>query len=68
MINPPINDLLKKADCRYTLCVFVAKRAKQLLEGAQPHVQCDSKNSVTIAANEVNEGKLIYIRTKSNIK
>ena len=36
MNEPPINDLLKKSENRYTLAVEVAKRARQLVEGEQP--------------------------------
>jgi len=68
MINPPIGELMKKVDSRYTLCVVVARRARQLLEGAYSHVKCNSEKPVTIAAHELNEGKLIYVRTKSGLK
>lgn len=68
MIYPPISELMKKVDSRYTLCVVVAKRARQLLGGAHSLVKCNSEKPVTIAANEVNEGKLIYVRTKSRLK
>lgn len=68
MINPPISELMKKVDCRYTLCVLVAKRARQLLAGAYPLVRSASEKPVTIAASEVNEGKLVYVRTKNGIK
>ena len=33
MIYPPINELLKTVDCRYTLVVETAKRARQLVSG-----------------------------------
>ncbi|RCX19462.1 DNA-directed RNA polymerase subunit omega [Anaerobacterium chartisolvens] len=68
MINPPISELMKKVDSRYTLCVVVGKRARQLLDGAYSLAKCDSEKPVAIAANEVNEGKLIYVRTKSGLK
>ena len=31
MIEPPIGELLKKVDCRYTLAVMASKRARQLI-------------------------------------
>jgi DNA-directed RNA polymerase subunit omega len=68
MINPSIGELMKKVDDRFSLCVVVAKRARQLQDGAQPHTKCNSKKPVTIAANELNEGKLFYVRTKSGLK
>ena len=36
MIHLELNDLLAKVDCRYTLIVETAKRARQLIDGAQP--------------------------------
>ena len=68
MINPPISELMEKVDSRYTLCILVAKRARLLLDRARPLVECNSKKPVTIAAYEVNEGKLAYVRTKSSLK
>jgi DNA-directed RNA polymerase, omega subunit len=68
MIKPPISELMKKVDSRYTLCVVVAKRARQILDGAHSLVKCNSEKPVTIAAYEVNEGKLMYVRTKSGLK
>lgn len=66
MINPPISELMKKVDSRYTLCIVIAKRARQLLDGAHPLTGCNSEKPVTIATNEVYEGKLIYVRTPKN--
>ncbi|MEI6102006.1 MAG: DNA-directed RNA polymerase subunit omega, partial [Eubacteriales bacterium] len=36
MIHKEINYLLSKVDCRYTLVVETAKRARQLIDGATP--------------------------------
>ncbi|MGE5614434.1 MAG: DNA-directed RNA polymerase subunit omega [Bacillota bacterium] len=68
MIYPPLSSLLSKVDSRYTLVVATAKRARQLADGANKLVKCDSDKPVTIALNEVNENKITYIRTKSGIK
>ncbi len=68
MIYPPLSSLLEKVDCRYTLVVETAKRARQIVDGAQKLVRCASEKPVTIALNEINEGKITYIRTKSGIK
>ena len=38
MINPSIVELLNKVDNRYTLVTVTAKRARQLIEGANPMV------------------------------
>ena len=68
MINPGLGELLKRADSRYTLVVVVAKRARKLNEGAERLVESDSDKVVAIAIDEVNEGKITFIRTKSGIK
>lgn len=68
MIEPGLNSLLDKVDCRYTLVVATAKRARQLTEGAHKLTECDSDKPVTVAINEIDEQKITYIRTKSGIK
>lgn len=68
MINPGIGKLLSKVDSRYTLVVVVAKRARQINEGANKLVDCSSEKAVTVAVDEVSEDKITYIRTKSGIK
>ena len=68
MINPGIGKLLTKVDSRYTLVVVVAKRARQLNEGSNKLVDCNSDKVVTVAVDEVSEDKITYIRTKSGIK
>ncbi len=68
MINPSIGELMEKVDSKFTLCVVVAKRARKLVDGCRPLVECSSKVPVTVAINELNENKLTFIRTKSGIK
>lgn len=63
MIYPMIDSLLKKTDSKFTLTVIVSKRARQLISGAYKLTECDSENSVTIAANEFNESKISFTRT-----
>lgn len=68
--NPPIDDLLTKADSKYALVLYAAKRARQinayysqlhegLLEYVGPLV--DTRNQekpLSIALREINEGLL----------
>lgn len=68
LIEPGINELLEKADSRYTLVIEAAKRARQLSQGAEPLVECDSKNAVTIASHEIAEDKVTYTKTKVGLK
>ena len=58
MIKPSINELDKIVDNRYSLVCAVAKRARELALGDEQLVVCDSDKEVTIAANELYQGKI----------
>ena len=60
MRTPPMKDMMKKVDCKYTLVVEVSKRARQLVGGAEALVRTDSPKPVIIAAHEINDGKISY--------
>ena len=62
MINPPIGELLDKVDCRYTLAVEAAKRARQLIGGAQPLNTPKDTKPLVIAIEELNRGLITYTR------
>lgn len=66
MISPTINTLLHKVDSKYTLVVAVAKRARQLVDGQPSLVDINSIKPVTIAIQEIAEGKLECISGKQN--
>ena len=65
MINPPIGELLSKVDCRYTLAVEAAKRARQLVAGAQPLIMPKDTKPLVIAIEEINRGLITYTRDES---
>ena len=72
MIHPRIDELLENVDSRYALVIVAAKRARQinnyhhqLGEGTfedfpPPLVESRSKNYLTMALEEISEGKLRY--------
>ena len=72
MIHPRVDKLLKNVDSRYSLVIVAAKRARQindyhhqLGEGTfgdvlPPLVESRSKNYLTMALEEVSEGKITY--------
>ena len=72
MIHPRIDHLLENVDSRYALVIMAAKRARQinnyhhqLGEGTfedfpPPLVESRSKNYLTIALEEISEGKIDY--------
>ena len=62
MNKPAIDELCEKVDCRYTLVVESAKRARELVAGAQPLIDPKDKKPVSIAVDEINRGLLTYHR------
>lgn len=60
--KPAIDELCEKVDCRYTLVVETAKRARELVGGAQPLIDPKDKKPVSIAVDEINRGLLSYHR------
>ena len=76
MISPRIDHLLENVDGRYSLVIAAAKRARQinnyhqqLGEGtfedfAPPLIESRSKNYLTMALEEIAEGKLKYAYAK----
>ncbi|ACD54200.1 DNA-directed RNA polymerase subunit omega [Clostridium botulinum] len=60
MINPSIVDLLTKVGDRYSLVILTSKRAREIIEGAEPLIKVDSHKPLTIAINEVNEDIVKY--------
>ena len=61
MLYPSINEIRKKVDSRYTLVILAAKRARDLVDGKPPLVDCKVNRPVSIAAREINED-LIKVR------
>ena len=62
MIDPPIDKLIKKAECRYALVCAVSKRAKQLVTQEQEVLEEKKIKPISLACQEIYEGK--YVVTK----
>ena len=71
MIYPRVDDLLQNVDSRYALVIVSAKRARQInnyhhqlgegtFEELPPLVESRSKNYLTMALEEIAEGKIKY--------
>lgn len=60
MYNPSFNELSKIGDSRYTLVMLTAKRARQIVDGAEPLIETQSTKPVTIAIEEILERKVKY--------
>ena len=61
MVKPTVNELLEKAENRYALVIATSKRARQLAEGAEPLTDKHEESFVTLAAQEIAEGKVTAI-------
>ncbi len=66
MMYPPIGELMKRTDSRYSLVIAVAKRARELSQGAEVLVKCDSKKEVTEAVYELYYDKVKVIKSSKN--
>ena len=55
---PAINDMIEKASNKYELVIATAKRARELIDDAQPLVDMDIDNPVSIATREIYEDKV----------
>jgi len=54
--QPTIESLLEKVDCKYTLVIVAARRARQLIKDGDMKEQ----NPLTVAINEIDKGTVTY--------
>lgn len=66
MVKPSVTELLKKVDNRYTLAVMVSKRARQIAAGDPAMTKVKEESSVTLAVNEIAEGKVRKVEEDNN--
>lgn len=58
MVKPTVTDLLKIVGDRYKLVIVTSKRAREIANGAKVYTSAKEKSPVTLAANEIAEGKV----------
>ncbi len=58
IIKPTVAELLTKANNRYELVIATAKRARQIASGLETKTSVKEDSPVTLAANEIAEGKV----------
>ncbi len=73
MLRPSYSDLMDVLNndselgtditSRYTVVIAAAKRARQIVAGAEQQVDCDSTKSVSIAVEEMYNKKLQITKT-----
>lgn len=66
MLNPSFKELSDKGDSRYTLVMLTAKRARKIVDGAEPLHETKSKKAVSIALEEVLAGEITYSRSTND--
>jgi len=68
MNRPPLDVLLSKVENKYTLVNLVGKRAREIVVGSKPLVDYATSKPVTMALEEIAQGKITYRRIKEGIK
>ena len=58
IVKPTVTELLTKANNRYELVIATARRARQIAAGDSPKTKVREESPVTLAANEIAEGKV----------
>lgn len=58
MVKPTVKELLKRVDNRYELVIATSKRARQIAGGEAALTRVDESSPVTLATNEIAEGKV----------
>ncbi len=58
MTKPSVAELLEKVDNRYLLVIATAKRARQIATGSEVLVKTDDVAPDSIAADEIEAGKV----------
>ena len=63
MYNPSTK-VIGENESRYTLVMVVANRARQLVAGSPKKVETDLTNPISIALEEMKEGKISFEESK----
>jgi len=58
IIKPTVTELLTIANNRFELVLATSKRARKIAEGDKPLTNVKERSTVTLAANEIVEGKV----------
>ena len=66
IVKPTVNDLLEHAENRFALVIGASKRARQIASGEEKLTSVDEESPVTLATNEINEGKVLIINNEEN--
>lgn len=64
MINPPIDKLIKHAECRYALTIAVAKRTRELVTSDSSYLAASGETPISLACKEIYEDKILIEHEK----
>ena len=56
LLEPPIDKLIEKVECKYALVCMMNRRARYLLDKKRDLLVSTGKSAVTFAANELYNG------------
>ena len=65
IVKPTVQELLEKAKNRYELVIATSKRAREISSGAKVKTKVKEESAVTLAANEIAEGKVEIIEPEA---
>lgn len=68
IVKPTVQELLTKAKNRYELVIATSKRARQISNGAEVKTKVKEESAVTLAANEIAEGKVTIVKHEENVE
>ena len=66
MIDPPIEELKKKAGNEYILTNLVAKRAKELEKEIPEVIDASQEKAISLASREIYSGKIVSSKEEEN--
>ena len=66
MVKPTVQELLEHAENRFALVIATSRRARQIASGDKKLTKVNEEPPVTLAANEINEGKVQIIKADEN--
>lgn len=68
IVKPTVNELLDHAENRFALVIAASKRAREIANGDKVLTEVKEEAPVTLAANEINEGKIKIFSNKNDLK
>ena len=66
MVKPTVQELLEHAENRFALVIATSRRARQIASGDKKLTKVNEESPGTLAANEINEGKVQIIKADEN--